>query len=38
MHDVLAINPIELQWISLIKVPGLIGSDPVPTPMLTLHE
>jgi hypothetical protein len=38
MYDISTINPVDLQWISFIEVPGLIGRDPVPTPMLPLHE
>ena len=38
MYDISTINLVDLQWISFIEVPGLIGRDPVPTPMLPLHE
>jgi hypothetical protein len=38
MHHVLVIDPIELQWISFIKMPDLIGSDPVPAPVLALGK
>ena len=38
MYDFFLINPVDLQWISFIEVPGLIGRDPVPAPMLALRE
>ena len=38
MYDGLGQQSVDLHWISFIEVPGLIGRDPVPTPMLAFHE
>jgi len=38
MYGVVAINPVDLQWISFIEVPDLTGRVPMPTAILALDE